>query len=78
MPCYEAIAASRSRSRSRSPNPKQVTYASLHAEAAAYVLLDVDGERVGGASLDHDTVSASLKAVLSALNRAQAMRLEAA
>jgi len=52
--------------------------AGTDAEAAAYVLLDVDGERVGGASLDHDTVSASLKAVLSALNRAQSGRREAA
>ena len=40
------------------------------AEAAAYVQLRVDGVRVAGASLDHDVVSASLKAVLSALNRA--------
>ena len=40
------------------------------AEAAAYVQLSVDGVRVSGASLDHDVVSASLKAVLSALNRA--------
>ncbi len=40
------------------------------AEAAAYVQLNVGGARVSGAALDHDTVSASLKAVLSALNRA--------
>ena len=32
--------------------------------------LNVGGVRVSGAALDHDTVSASLKAVLSALNRA--------
>ena len=49
-----------------------------HAEAAAYVQLNVDGRRVAGAARDHDTVSASLKAVLSALNRAQAQRAEAA
>ncbi len=48
------------------------------AEAAAYVQLNVDGQRVAGAAMDHDTVSASLKAVLSALNRAQALRSQAA
>jgi 2-isopropylmalate synthase len=42
------------------------------AEAIAYVQINIDGQRVSGAALDHDTVSASLKAVLSALNRAQA------
>ena len=39
------------------------------AEAAAYVLLEVDGERIAGAAIDRDTVAASLRAVLSALNR---------
>jgi 2-isopropylmalate synthase len=39
------------------------------AEAVAYVQLDVDGKRVLGAALDPDVVSASLKAVTSALNR---------
>ncbi len=39
------------------------------AEAIAYVQLDVEGRLVSGAALDHDTVSASLKAVISALNR---------
>ena len=48
------------------------------AEAVAYVQLNVDGQRVSGAALDHDTVSASLKAVLSALNHARATRDEAA
>jgi 2-isopropylmalate synthase len=48
------------------------------AEAVAYVQLDVDGERVCGASLDRDVVSASLGAVLSALNRSQAARAQAA
>ena len=38
------------------------------AMAAAYVLLNVDGRRVAGAALDIDSVGASLKAVLSALN----------
>ncbi len=42
------------------------------AEAAAYAQLNVNGQRIAGAAFDHDTVSASLKAVLAALNRAQA------
>jgi 2-isopropylmalate synthase len=41
------------------------------AEAAAYVQLNVDNRRVAGASLDRDVVSASLKAVIAALNRSQ-------
>ena len=48
------------------------------AEAAAYVQLSVEGERVCGAALDHDTVSASLNAVLSALNRARVSHSQAA
>lgn len=40
-----------------------------NAEAAAYVQLNVDGQRIAGAALDHDTVSASLAAVISAINR---------
>jgi len=40
------------------------------AEAAAYVQLNIDGRRISGAALDHDTVSASLMAVIAALNRA--------
>ena len=40
------------------------------AEAAAYVQLNIDGRRVSGAALDHDTVSASLMAVMAALSRA--------
>jgi 2-isopropylmalate synthase len=39
------------------------------AEAVAYVQLNINGQRVSGVAFDHDTVSASLKAVLSALNR---------
>jgi len=39
------------------------------AEAIAYVQLEIAGNRFGGAALDYDIVSASLKAVLSALNR---------
>ncbi|NEV60962.1 2-isopropylmalate synthase [Thiorhodococcus minor] len=48
------------------------------AEAAAYVRLEVDGERVAGAAIDGDTVAASLRAVISALNRARAATAQAA
>jgi 2-isopropylmalate synthase len=44
------------------------------AEAVAYVLLEVEGERIAGAAFDHDTLSATLKSVLSALNRVQRKR----
>jgi 2-isopropylmalate synthase len=44
--------------------------AGTDAEAAAYVLLNLDGRQVPGAAIDRDTVGASLRAVLSALNRA--------
>jgi len=39
------------------------------AEAAAYVQLNIDGRRVSGAGLDQDTVTASLMAVMAALDR---------
>ena len=48
------------------------------AEAIAYVQLNIDGMRVSGVSFDQDTVSASLKAVISALNRARTARDQAA
>jgi 2-isopropylmalate synthase len=48
------------------------------AEAAAYVLLSLDGERFAGAAIDRDVVGASLKAVLAALNRAAYAADEAA
>lgn len=48
------------------------------AEAVAYVHLNVDGERIVGAAIDRDTVSASMKAVLSALNRSKAAQTAAA
>jgi 2-isopropylmalate synthase len=47
------------------------------AEAAAYVLMNVMGQRTAGAAISRDTVNASLNAVLSALNLAQAERLAA-
>jgi 2-isopropylmalate synthase len=45
--------------------------AGTNAEAVAYVQLNIDGRRVSGVALDHDTVSASMRAVLSAWNRTQ-------
>lgn len=48
------------------------------AEAVAYVQLNVDGQRIAGAAFDHDTISASLKAVLSALNRVEAKLVKVA
>ena len=42
-----------------------------NAEAIAYVQLNIDGQRFSGVATDHDTVSASLKAVLSAVNRSR-------
>ncbi|MGF1545816.1 MAG: 2-isopropylmalate synthase [Thiotrichales bacterium] len=48
------------------------------AEAVAYVQLNVDGVRVCGAAFDRDTASAPLKAVLSALNRAEQARAKVA
>lgn len=48
------------------------------ADAAAYVQVSVDGQRICGAAIDRDTVSASLKAVLSAFNRAAGSSVRAA
>jgi 2-isopropylmalate synthase len=47
------------------------------AEAVAYVQLNVGGQRVSGAAFDRDTVSASMGAVLAALNRATLVRVAA-
>jgi 2-isopropylmalate synthase len=44
------------------------------AEAAAYVLLNIDGRRTAGAAFDRDTVSAAMSAVMAALNRALLLR----
>jgi len=38
------------------------------AEAAAYVRVEIDGRTISGAAIDRDTVAASLRALLSALN----------
>jgi 2-isopropylmalate synthase len=42
------------------------------------VQLNIDGRRIIGAAFDHDTISASLKAVLSALNRKQSAMIKVA
>ena len=47
------------------------------AEAIAYIQLNVDGERVAAAALDRDTVNASLKALVTALNKTRATQLAA-
>ena len=39
------------------------------AVAAAYVDLDVDGQRLWGVGIDPDTTRATLKAIVSAVNR---------
>jgi 2-isopropylmalate synthase len=51
--------------------------AGTEAEAAAYVQLNVDGERVGGFAVDRDTVGASLGAMVAALNRTASVRTAA-
>jgi 2-isopropylmalate synthase len=52
--------------------------AGTDAEAVAYVLASINGFRVGGVAFDHDTVSAALKALLSALNLASSQQQAAA
>jgi 2-isopropylmalate synthase len=44
------------------------------ATAAAYVEADVDGEVVWGVGIHSSIVTASLRAVLNAVNRARALR----
>jgi len=51
--------------------------AGTSAEAVAYVQLNVDGQRSAGAAFDRDTVSASMRAVLAAINRVQLARAAA-
>ena len=47
------------------------------AEAVAYVQINVDGQRTAGAAFDRDTVSAAMRALLSALNRTHSGRVAA-
>ena len=51
--------------------------ADTSAEAVAYVQLNIDGQRSAGVAFDRDTVSASMRAVLASLNRAQQARAAA-
>jgi 2-isopropylmalate synthase len=44
------------------------------AEAAAYTLLNIDGQRSAGAAINRDSVSASLGALLAALNRSRQLQ----
>ena len=44
------------------------------ANAIAFVQLNIDGQRICAVAEDSDTVSASLKAVLSGINAAQPTR----
>lgn len=48
------------------------------AQAVAYVHLNVGGQRVSGIAFDNDTISASLNAIISALNRSGAVASVAA
>jgi 2-isopropylmalate synthase len=43
--------------------------ASSNAQAAAYVELDIHGQRLWGVGIDGDISRASLKAIVSAVNR---------
>jgi 2-isopropylmalate synthase len=45
---------------------------SASAQAIAYIQLSIDGQRFGGSATSSDIVDASLKAILSAINRSQA------
>ena len=49
-----------------------------NVQAVAFISLKIDGQRVSGASLDDDAVSASMKAMLSAINRFRLKQLRAA
>jgi len=48
------------------------------AQAIAFVALSINGRRISGVSMDKDTVSASMKALISALNRFQLQQIKAA
>ena len=43
--------------------------AGSNAQAAAYVVLDINGQRLWGVGIDGDISRASLKAIVSAVNR---------
>lgn len=48
------------------------------AEAVTYVQMNIEGERVVGIAFDKDTVNASLNAIISALNRSNTIKKQAA
>ncbi|MFV2061657.1 MAG: 2-isopropylmalate synthase [Gammaproteobacteria bacterium] len=47
-------------------------------QAIAFISLNIDGQRVSGVAMDYDTISASIKAMISALNRFQLKHIKAA
>lgn len=49
-----------------------------NAQAITFISININGQRVSGVSMDHDTVSASMKAIISALNRFQLEQIKAA
>ncbi len=48
------------------------------AQAIAFISLNINGQHFSGASFDNDTLSASIKALISALNRYQLLETKAA
>lgn len=48
------------------------------AQAIAFIALNINGQRMSGVSLDNDSFSSSIKAVISALNRYQQLQSQAA
>lgn len=48
------------------------------AEAAAYYLINIEGQRVVGMALDSDSLSASINALISAINRSGVLNQQAA
>jgi len=49
--------------------------AGTDARAAAYIQLEIDGQRAAGVAFDQDTVSAALMALLSAINHVRGLHL---
>jgi len=49
-----------------------------NAQAIAFMSLSINGRRISGVAMDHDMVSASMKALISALNRFQLEQIKAA
>ncbi len=51
--------------------PEHAVGSGTDALAAAYFLINVDGQRVVGMAFDTDSLGASLKALISAINRSE-------